>query len=291
MASNPSNPSGTSTSTTLSAVGPDDILYTIQYINDNAWPADFELDIDLGNWPLWNRRVSLLADHQGFTGWLTGALARPDKTTHAKAHHIWGVKDVSLRAFLLSHVSQRDYDNACAFDTAHAVFEELRKTHKKQGLYAKLVLMKQAQDKRFRTDVPLSKTIDEFCAIHRRVTQMGPIDDDQLLASWLINGLNDNPIFENIQSNIISSADDPNWSSKTIIRRLQQQDNLVRRRAEQAPQTSSAFAAQGHGKPRMLCTNCKKSGHLADFCVQPGGKMAGHTPQVSEKGRRKAQRY
>jgi hypothetical protein len=216
MSSN-STPTG-GTSTTISALGPDDIPYTVQYINDNAWPADFELDIDLGNWPIWSCRVSLLADRQGFTGWLTGTLARLDKSLHAKAHHIWGVNDVSLRAFLLSHVSQRDYDNASVFDTAHSVFAELRKTHEKQGLHAKLVFMKQAQDKRFKSDVPLSKTIDKFCALHKRVTQMGLIDDDQLLASWLINGLNDDPIFENIQSNIISSADDPNWSSKTIIR-------------------------------------------------------------------------
>jgi hypothetical protein len=50
MSSN-STPTG-GTSTTISALGPDDIPYTVQYINDNAWPADFELDIDLGNWPI-----------------------------------------------------------------------------------------------------------------------------------------------------------------------------------------------------------------------------------------------
>jgi hypothetical protein len=99
MSSN-STPTG-GTSTTVSALGPDDIPYTVQYINDNAWPADFELDIDLGNWPIWSRRVSLLADRQGFTGWLTGTLARPDKSLHAKAHHIWGVNDVCY-VFILS---------------------------------------------------------------------------------------------------------------------------------------------------------------------------------------------
>jgi hypothetical protein len=279
---------GTSNSTTINAVGPDDIPYTVKYINDNAWPADFELDIDLGNWPLWSRRVSLLSDRQGFTGWLTGTLACPDKTTHAKAHHIWEVNNASLRAFILSHISQRDYDNVCTLDTAHTVFEELRKTHERQGLHAKLVLMKQAQDKRFQTDVPLSKTIDEFCAIHKRVIQMGPIDDDQLLASWLINGLNDNPVLEDIQSDIISSADDPNWSSKAIIRRLQQQDNLVRLRAEQAPTASSALAAQSQGKPRMLCAHCKKPGHLADFCIQPSGKMAGRSIEDARTAQRAA---
>jgi hypothetical protein len=38
--------------TSISAQGPDNMLYTVLYINDNAWPADFELDLDLGNWAL-----------------------------------------------------------------------------------------------------------------------------------------------------------------------------------------------------------------------------------------------
>src|SRR5260221_1138294 len=113
--------SNTPTSTAVSAMGPDDILLTMQYINDNAWPTDFELDLDTGNWPLWRRRISLLADRQGFTDWLDGTLARPDKITHAKAHHIWNSNDRSLKAFILSHISQRDYDSTCNLTTAHEV--------------------------------------------------------------------------------------------------------------------------------------------------------------------------
>jgi hypothetical protein len=137
--------------------------------------------------------------------------------------------------------------------------------------------MKKATDLCFQLDVPLSKTINEYCALHKHVIQMGPINDDQLLAIWLINGLNDNPTFENIQSNIMSSADDPTFSSKMVIHCLIQQDDPVRRRAEQNPQTSTILAAQGRGKPRSICTHCKKPEHLADFCIQSGGKMAGRS--------------
>jgi hypothetical protein len=41
--------------TSILAQGPDNMLYTMLYINDNAWPANFELDLDLGNWALWTR--------------------------------------------------------------------------------------------------------------------------------------------------------------------------------------------------------------------------------------------
>src|SRR5713101_1784810 len=239
----------TPTATAVTAIGPDNILLTMQYINDNAWPADFELDIDSRNWPLWLCRISLLADRQGFTDWLNSTLPRPDKATHPKAHHIWVSNDRSLKAFLLSYVSQRDYDNACTLSTAHEVFEELRKTHEKQGIHAKLVLMTQAMNTRFRADIPLSQTLDNIRALHKRIIQMGPISDDQLYTIFLVNALNDN--FEPLQSNIIGLANESNFTSKDVVRRLLQEDQLVCRRAEQnAPATSvSALAAQGQGKP------------------------------------------
>ena len=72
--------------------------------------------------------------------------------------------------------------------------------------------------------------------------------------------------------------DDPSFSSETIMRRLRQEDSLMRCRAEQNSQTpSTAFAAHGRGKPWPVCTDCKKLGHLVDFCIRPGGKMAGRS--------------
>jgi hypothetical protein len=108
--------------TSILAQGPDNMLYTVLYINDNARPADFELDLDLGNWALWTCQVHLLTDHQGFSNWLKGTLPQPDKTTHPKAYYIWEGNNLSLKAFLLSHISQRDYDNTCDLETAHSVF-------------------------------------------------------------------------------------------------------------------------------------------------------------------------
>ena len=263
--------------TTVTATGPDDIIFTLQYINDNAWPSDLELDLDLGNWPLWSRRVALLADRQGFSEWLDGSLVCPDKVTHPKANQIWMKNDRSLKAFLLSHISQRDYDNTSSLLSSHLVMEELHRVHEKQGLHAKIVLMKQATDKRFNVDTPLSKTVDEYVTLHKRIIQMGPIDPDQLLATYLINGLNDIPAFENLQSNIITSADDPAFSSKMVIRRILQQDNLSRCRAEQNPQAATALLTQNRTKSRAICAHCKRPGHLTEFCIQPGGKMAGRS--------------
>jgi hypothetical protein len=148
--------------------------------------------------------------------------------------------------------------------------------------------MTQAMNTRFRSDIPLSKTLDDIRALHKRIIQMGPISDDQLYTIFLVNALNDN--FEPLQSNIIGLANESNFTSKDVVRRLLQEDQLVRRRAEQnTPAASvSALAAQGQGRPRSLCTNCKKPGHLADFCVRPGGKMAGRSIEDARNAQRAA---
>src|SRR6266849_2070817 len=117
---------------------------------------------------------------------------------------------------------------------------------------------------------------------------MGPISDDQLHTIFLVNALNDN--FEPLQSNIIGLANESNFTSKDVVRRLLQEDQLVRRHAEQnAPATSvSALAAQGQDRPRSLCTHCKKPGHLADFCIRSGGKMAGCSIDEARSAQRAA---
>src|SRR6266852_3040996 len=148
--------------------------------------------------------------------------------------------------------------------------------------------MTQAMNTHFCANIPLSKTLDDIRALHKRIIQMGPISDDQLYTIFLINALNNN--FEPLQSNIIGLANESNFTSKDVVRRLLQEDQLVRRCAEQnTPATSvSALAAQGQGRPRSLCTHCKKPGHLADFCVRPGGKMAGRSIEEARTTQRAA---
>jgi hypothetical protein len=109
---------------------------------------------------------------------------------------------------------------------------------------------------RFRPDIPLSETVDEIYALHTKIVNMVPIDDDELFSIFLLNASNDN--FENIQSYLMSIADDPSFSSETIERCLRLEGSLIRIRAEKTLQTSST--SQGRARPRPVCANCKKPG-------------------------------
>ena len=53
---------------------------------------------------------------------------------------------------------------------------------------------------------------------------------------------------------------------------------MIRNREEQGLQVpSTALATQTHPRSKIICAHCKNTGHLADFCIQPGRKMEGHS--------------
>ena len=62
-----------------------------------------------------------------------------------------------------------------------------------------------------------------------------------------------------------------------IIRHLQQEDAINRARAAQSGANPTALATIRGNKPPRLCSNCKKEGHLAAYCIKSGGGMAGKT--------------
>ncbi|KAH9958801.1 hypothetical protein BJV74DRAFT_891132 [Russula compacta] len=120
------------------------------------------------------------------------------------------------------------------------------------------------------------KTVGEANALYKWMIAMGLFDIDQLCSVILINLLSDH--YEHIQSNLMSTVDNPYFDSNVIMHHLQQEDNLNKCHSKQNSQSSiTVLTAQNCGQPCTICTHCKHLGHLAEFCIQPGGKMVGHT--------------
>ena len=80
------------------------------------------------------------------------------------------------------------------------------------------------------------------------------------------------------------ALDKPFSSSSDVIRciRFEEELQLFRAKRGLPPNASEASAytqmtvtAKGKEKARPFCANCKRSNHRTDFCVLPGGKMAG----------------
>ena len=250
-------------------------LYTIQYINDPSWPADLRLDCSLSNWPEWSRRLKLLCKRQGFGPWLEGSLPAPDPTEQ-RAYHIWTINDQSLTGFILQYVSEEDYKDVCDLPNSRAIFAELRNRHEKLGPQSQILLLEKAIRTEFTPGVRLTQTWDELDTLIRRIKAIGALDYDRLQIACAIKGLGKH--YENLQSILQSITNMPNFTIKDIHRRIAEEDQLIRSREEQGLLPSSAaLISQTKTRAKTTCSHCKRVGHFAEFCVQPGGKMAGRS--------------
>jgi hypothetical protein len=115
---------------------------------------------------------------------------------------------------------------------------------------------------------------------------MGRPKLDDIFAVLLLNTMNDN--FGPIQQSLNSLSSTPNFNAEMIASWMLDEDALVHRHVElgqpanpyiisHSSATLSAFATLSSCPhfPRFICANCKHNSHTADFCVSPGGKMAG----------------
>jgi hypothetical protein len=237
--------------------------------------------------------MTLLADRLHFSDWLNGNLMRPDPSVYPNAHRIWQMNNRALRALLLMHISTTDYMLVSHLQEPHAIFEELRKRHEQSGLYAQILLLQRLLDIHFSPTTPFSKTMDEISELFERVVKMGGIDGDKLSTFFIITvslGERAKLLPPSLQAMINA----PGFSPTALLQQLEDEGSEFMRfvneglRPTALDPTTSTFAVAtpasashggngNHSAQKLVCSNCKRPNHAADFCVQPGGKMAGRS--------------
>jgi hypothetical protein len=88
----------------------------------------------------------------------------------------------------------------------------------------------------------------------------------------------------------VTAMDSPSFGANTILRHLQQEDAIVQACAAQSGTNPTALAAVRRDKLPHLCSNCKKEGHLAPYCIKPGGGMASKSLDEARTAQRNARR-
>lgn len=270
------------------AVGPGDIRIRELVLSDTSWPNDLTLDHEKYNWQEWYRRMTILVYRQGFSPWLDGSLECPDEQRCPGAYWIWQQNECSLRSFLLKHISPPDFTLVRNLPNSHEIFEALRKRHEKLAPFRQAALLKKALDVRFEPGTPFRETMSR---LQELVIAIGKIDDDRLLMIILLNSLGNHfsYLLSTLQTMAIELDD---FSSKTILKCIEGEEFLIQCRAEQGFRPSSvkptAFATVNARQPKPPCSNCKRSNHLTEFCISPGGKMAGWTIDDARAAQRAA---
>ena len=261
-------------------------------LHSTDWPSDLVLDLGKANWIEWSRQLSLLALCHGLDIWLNGTFPCPDKSAAGDAHYIWSQNDGVLRGFIQKHVSASDAHSIEDLSTSHLMFKKLRSNHERQGAFAKLQLLLKGLKIQFSYDKPLCDTLADLRTYAKRINAMGPLSDDDILSILILNAMNQS--FAPLQHSVSSLSNAPNFNSELMARRVLDEDAFILRRLKAgqsanpyslSPSSSSSSAFAALSTPRPVCANCKKGTHGTDYCIAPGGKMAGRTIEEARAAR------
>ncbi|KAF8234202.1 hypothetical protein L208DRAFT_1157971, partial [Tricholoma matsutake] len=163
-------------------------------------------------------------------------------------------------------------------------WETLQACHQKEGPVCQVQLLQQALSIQCTKDTPLPETADKICALIERAFAMGDIKPDLLCCIMLLNSLSEHfpHVHSIISRDITASTDASPYTSMKIHQFLENEQSLLENDVCNDFHPSVTLTA--HTKPtrppnRLICSNstCGKSGYTIEYCIKPGGGMAGKT--------------
>ena len=191
------------------------------------------------------------------------------------------MNNTAIHAFMLKHMSSDEFEYASPFNTSHTVFEALQTHHKKLGPHAQINLLLKEFSIFYEPSIPMTTTSKQLRDLHEHMKKMGKINKDKLFLFVIINALGCH--FPQLQLDIHGMMDDPDFNWAAAIRCIDTKAALVQRCTEVgvALTTVALLGTSGLDSKTsgttIMCSNCKCLHYTIEFCIKPGGKMAGHT--------------
>jgi len=105
------------------------------------------------------------------------------------------------------------------------------------------MLVKQLLEMWFAVGTPLNETVDKINNLITHVSNMGDLDWPTFKTYVLINALGGK--FEYMQSQIHVLSNDPGFSAKTVVARILQESDLIKRHAEGGEGPSTLISHTG----------------------------------------------
>jgi hypothetical protein len=235
----------------------------------------------------WDRKLNTVVNQRLYGNYLDVTFPCPDPALHPKAAMIWNMNNRALRAFMFEHISDNDYGIASVHPNAHDTYEAIRANHQNLGMLAQVNVLKEAIEICFTPGVPLTRTIDNIVKLHTKFFKMGALDPDHLLTILILNLLGRH--YSRLQTSINDLLQNPTTTSHDVRNRLLIEEQTITSGDKQGDNT--ALAAVTTKPARPICANCKCPTHRTEFCISPGGQMAGKTideARAAQEAARKA---
>lgn len=218
--------------------------------------------------------------------YILGERAKPSCATEPRTYENWVENNCFAFTAITMNVSDNDEAELDIEEGLKAAWDTLRERHQNKGPIRQVDLLRTALNMKFRKGTPLPQTCREICDAVDQAFAMGDLTADLFCCIAIINSLEDFPhLCSSILRNLRASTKDKEYTSKDISHYLESEQTL-HAAAEKPPSTSdialSACTSNARSSNVPTCSNCKCLGHSNQYCISPGGGMAGKSIQESK---------
>ena len=253
-----------------------------------------KLDKDAANWVPWRRDIQNFLDMIGLSSHLTdspSSIPLPD--IQPNAYRNWISNDRSVRGYIKSAVAKTEHELIDTLDRAHQCWSALSTYHLDEGPIKQANLIQGALSMRIdRDDQMMIKLRQLRDDLNRAFEMQNGIDKDTFICIVTLQALGTGLDHSRaiIQRDMSSSSKSSPYTPDNLIKFMEQEYQMLmgdKQRCAKSDTIALAAQTSSKGKQALTCSNCKRSGHTALWCIRPGGGMAGKTIEESKNARRK----
>ncbi|THU77772.1 hypothetical protein K435DRAFT_877416 [Dendrothele bispora CBS 962.96] len=242
--------------------------------------------------------------NQGADGYLKGRILCPSAETEPRAYSNWNANNRSILGFMGLVIDEAEQEIIDGASTAAAAWKLLVQRHAQEGPIKQVQLIQEALNVGYSTSEKYSTTSSKLTTLNKRIWDMGSLDSELFLCIMMINSMSNVPELCATRENVAqqfaqSDGTKPDlkknptarkYNSSDIKQALDMAQGLVDSDSKTADIALSAQASQKSGfcHPKCSIPGCPRPiGHTKDWCVSPGGGMAGKTIAESREARLK----
>jgi len=250
---------------------------------ETSWGTTALLDKTSNNYAVWSHHIiRILRLSSSLDLYLDSSFSAPDSRLKPRANHNWKINDAAVQAFLLMKCAPSEHPFVENCVSSHDIWSTLQKRHVYQGPMSQVTLIQEALSVHYSSSTPFADTTLILRDLNRRIWDMGAPNSEGFLCILMLLALSADEslssVHDAIVSGLSSSTSDRTYTSAEIVARLDFEQQA--RSVHTVPVLAEAHVAKGAGSSdskQSICSNCKKACHTAEFCIQPGGGMAGKT--------------
>lgn len=262
---------------------------SVRLLSAAEFTGEGKLDKDENNWHAWRKKAYTSLIMSGLWRYMAKPLFIPDPITEPRAHANWTDNDERACGWLFGAISEAEHSALGVVPTSEAwkFWDILEKRHKQDGPVAQVYLIREAMSLHTPPGESPLKNIDAISTTWDRALEMGELSGDLLKNITILLHLSNHPDMQFGLQDRMRTATTP-LTFRDVRAFIEDKQRILD--ANKRGEASLALSAQSskhqpRERPALFCTACKGTTHTAQYCVSPGGGMAGKTIDESRAQR------